>query len=325
MNFYKKTLVFIIGFFGVFLYAQEISVSDYFGTETFKEPIKKIIYLGSYAEVPAMFNIWDRVVGMASYGFESDIVKATANNLSNIKKLSDDHYAALNVESLKLLSPDVVITYVGNPQSIEFAKKFGIKFLSFQTKTIQGVIDDIKSQEKILLPSNGDKKIAKMEEILTFIEDKTKNIKNKKRVVEIFHKPNQISGKESLDSDILKNAGVENLGLKLISHGRAEVSLEKIVSENPDIIFIWWLSPYNPKDILNNPQFQTIKAIKNKQVYKLPPMDIAGPRTPLIALYVAYKSYPELFSPKEIKNILINYYKIVFDLHEDKIKPFLWE
>ncbi|WP_257842564.1 ABC transporter substrate-binding protein [Helicobacter sp. 13S00477-4] len=303
-----------------------VSVKDYFGVQTFKEPINRVIYLGSYAEVPAMLGIWDKVVGMAAYGFKSDIVKATAKNLNKIKKLSDDHYAALNIEQLKSLSPDIIITYVGNPQSVEFAKKFGINFLSFQDRSVQGIIDNIKTQAKVLQKeAQANIKIAKMEEILAIIKEKTKNITHKKRVIEIFHKPNQISGKKSLDSDILNYGEVENIGLKYIDNGRSEISLERIISENPDIIYIWWLSPYNPQDLLQNPQLQTINAIKNHQVYKLPPIDIGGPRTPLISLFIALKAYPQAFKDTDINTLLKDYYQVVFDLKDTQIKPFLWE
>lgn len=305
--------------------AKDIKVKDYFGTEVIPQPVNKVIYLGSFAEVPAMFGNWDKVVGMAAYGFKSDIVKATAKNLKDINKLSDDHYAALNIEKLKSLSPDLIITYVGNPQAVEFAKKFGIKFLSFKDKTIQNVIDDITIQAKVLNQESQTKpKIAKMHELMNFIDEKTKNTP-KKRVIEIFHKANQISGKNSLDSDILAKAGVENIGLKYVKNGRAEISLEKIISQNPDIIFIWWLSPYQPEDIINNPQFQTINAVKNKQVYKLPPIDIGGPRTPLISLFVALKAYPEIFQDVNINQILTDYYQTIFNLKPSEIKPFLWQ
>ncbi|PAF47506.1 iron ABC transporter substrate-binding protein [Helicobacter sp. 12S02634-8] len=332
--------VFFIGFlvFSSLLWAQTtqsnaaaandslpITIKDYFGPQTFTKPINRVIYLGSYAEVPAMLGIWDKVVGMADYGFKSDIVKATATNLSQIQKLSDDHYAALNIEALKKLSPDLIITYVGNPQSIEFAKKFGIKFLSFQDRSVRGVIKDISLQAQVFQKqAQAAPKIAKMEEILTLIADRTKHISSKKRVIEIFHKPNQVSGKESLDSDIMALADVDNLGLKLVDHGRSEVSLERIISANPEIIFIWWLSPYTPKDLLENPQFSTITAIKNRQVYKLPPIDIGGPRTPLISLFIATKAYPEAFKDIDINGVLLNYYQSIFGLTKAQIQPFLW-
>ncbi|MFP6266907.1 ABC transporter substrate-binding protein [Helicobacter pylori] len=301
---------------------QEVKVKDYFGEQTIKLPVSKIIYLGSFAEVPAMFHTWDRVVGISDYAFKSDIVKTTLKDPKRIKSMSSDHVAALNVELLKKLSPDLVVTFVGNPKAVEHAKKFGISFLSFQEKTIAEVMEDIDAQAKAL-EIDASKKLAKMQETLDFIKERLKNVK-KKKGVELFHKANKISGHQALDSDILEKGGIDNFGLKYIKFGRADISVEKIVKENPEIIFIWWISPLSPEDVLNNPKFATIKAIKNKQVYKLPTMDIGGPRAPLISLYIALKAHPEAFKGVDINAIVKDYYKVVFDLNDAEIEPFLW-
>ncbi|OKA01917.1 ABC transporter substrate-binding protein [Helicobacter pylori] len=301
---------------------QEVKVKDYFGEQTIKLPVSKIIYLGSFAEVPAMFNTWDRVVGISDYAFKDDIVKATLKDPERIKSMSSDHVAALNVELLKKLSPDLVVTFVGNPKAVEHAKKFGISFLSFQEKTIAEVMEDIDTQAKAL-EIDASKKLAKMQETLDFIKERLKGVK-KKKGVELFHKANKISGHQALDSDILEKGGIDNFGLKYVKFGRADISVEKIVKENPEIIFIWWISPLTPEDVLNNPKFATIKAIKNKQVYKLPTMDIGGPRAPLISLYIALKAHPEAFKGVDINAMVKDYYKVVFDLNDAEIEPFLW-
>ncbi|WQV67423.1 ABC transporter substrate-binding protein [Helicobacter pylori] len=301
---------------------QEVKVKDYFGEQTIKLPVSKIIYLGSFAEVPAMFNTWDRVVGISDYAFKSDIVKTTLKDPKRIKSMSSDHVAALNVELLKKLSPDLVVTFVGNPKAVEHAKKFGISFLSFQEKTIAEVMEDIDAQAKAL-EIDASKKLAKMQETLDFIAERLKGVK-KKKGVELFHKANKISGHQALDSDILEKGGIDNFGLKYVKFGRADISVEKIVKENPEIIFIWWVSPLSPEDVLNNPKFSTIKAIKNKQVYKLPTMDIGGPRAPLISLYIALKAHPEAFKGVDINAIVKDYYKVVFDLNDAEVEPFLW-
>ncbi len=301
---------------------QEVQVKDYFGDQAIKLPVSKIIYLGSFAEVPAMLHTWDRVVGISDYAFKDDIVKATLKDPKRIKSMSSDHVAALNVELLKKLSPDLVVTFVGNPKAVEHAKKFGILFLSFQEKTIAEVMEDIDAQAKAL-EIDASKKLAKMQETLDFIAERLKGVK-KKKGVELFHKANKISGHQALDSDILEKGGIDNFGLKYVKFGRADISVEKIVKENPEIIFIWWISPLTPEDVLNNPKFATIKAIKNKQVYKLPTMDIGGPRAPLISLYIALKSHPEAFKGVNINAIVKDYYKVVFDLNDAEVEPFLW-
>ncbi|WP_187911859.1 ABC transporter substrate-binding protein [Helicobacter pylori] len=301
---------------------QEVKVKDYFGEQTIKLPVSKIIYLGSFAEVPAMFHTWDRVVGISDYAFKSDVVKTTLKDPKRIKSMSSDHVAALNVELLKKLSPDLVVTFVGNPKAVEHAKKFGISFLSFQEKTIAEVMEDIDTQAKAL-EVDASKKLAKMQETLDFIKERLKGVK-KKKGVELFHKANKISGHQALDSDILEKGGIDNFGLKYVKFGRADISVEKIVKENPEIIFIWWISPLSPEDVLNNPKFATIKAIKNKQVYKLPTMDIGGPRAPLISLYIALKAHPEAFKGVDINAMVKDYYKVVFDLNDAEVEPFLW-
>ncbi|RKV54757.1 ABC transporter substrate-binding protein [Helicobacter pylori] len=301
---------------------QEVKVKDYFGEQNIKLPISKIAYIGSYVEVPAMLNVWNRVVGVSDYAFKDDIVKATLKDPKRIKSMSSDHVAALNVELLKKLSPDLVVTFVGNPKAVEHAKKFGISFLSFQETTIAEAMQAMQAQAKAL-EIDASKKFAKMQETLDFIADRLKNVK-KKKGVELFHKANKISGHQAISSDILEKGGIDNFGLKYVKFGRADISVEKIVKENPEIIFIWWVSPLTPEDILNNPKFSTIKAIKNKQVYKLPTMDIGGPRAPLISLFIALKAHPEAFKGVDINAIVKDYYKVVFDLNDAEVEPFLW-
>ncbi|WP_033773362.1 ABC transporter substrate-binding protein [Helicobacter pylori] len=302
--------------------AQEVKVKDYFGEQTIKLPISKIAYIGSYVEVPAMLNAWNRVVGISDYAFKSDIVKATLKDPERIKSMSSDHVAALNVELLKKLSPDLVVTFVGNPKAVEHAKKFGISFLSFQETTIAEAMQAMQAQARVL-EIDASKKFAKMQETLDFIADRLKGVK-KKKGVELFHKANKISGHQAISSDILEKGGIDNFGLKYVKFGRADINVEKIVKENPEIIFIWWVSPLTPEDVLNNPKFSTIKAIKNKQVYKLPTMDIGGPRAPLISLYIALKAHPEAFKGVDINAMVKDYYKVVFDLNDAEVEPFLW-
>nr|WP_104745056.1 ABC transporter substrate-binding protein [Helicobacter acinonychis] len=304
--------------------AKEMKVKDYFGEQTIQLPISKIVYLGSYAEVPAMLNIWDRVVGISDYAFKSDVVKATLKDedRKRIKVMSSDHVAALNVELLKKISPNVVVTFVGNPKAVEHAKQFGISILSFQEKSIKEAMQSIETQAKIL-EIDASKKFAKMQETLDFIAERLKNVK-KKKGVEFFDKPNKVSGHKALDTDLLEKGGVDNLGSKYVKYGRAEINIEKIIKENPEIIFIWWISTLNAEDILNNPKFATIKAVKNKQVYKLPTMDIGGPRAPLISLFIALKAHPEAFKGVDINAMIKDYYKVVFGLNDAEIEPFLW-
>lgn len=303
----QKIVLFFIGV----LFCFGIEYEDFFGKHKIDRVPQRVVYLSTYVEVPAMLGIWDKVVGISSYAFDDDIVKQTAP-LHKIQKFPTDHYAGIDIERLKKMQVDLVVTYPADLKSIEFARKFGINFFAAKSRKVDEVLEDIQVQARIFGKEKDiQAKITKMQEIFDLIQKRVSK-QERKKVVEIFHKINQVSGQESLDSDILLRGGVDNIGGKYIKQGRGEINLEKLIVENPDIIFLWWLSPYEVDDILKNPQLQTLKAVKNQQVFKLPAIDIAGPRIPLISLYIAMKSYPDAFSDLKYDDLLSEYYQVVF-------------
>lgn len=294
-----------------------IEYEDYFGHHTLKSPPKKVVYLSTQIEVPSMLDIWDYVVGISEYGFMNDIVQRTAP-IARLEHFPSNHDAGIQVERLQSLGVDLVVTYPANLKGIEFAKRFGINFLAFRTQSLDELIQDISTQAKIF----GREEMARprilrmqktLEEIQTHLDCKRER---KVKVMEVFYKANQVSGVKSLDSDILRYAGVDNLGERYIKSGRGEVNLENILKENPSVIFLWWLSPLEVEDILQNPLLRSVDAIKNQQVFKLPRFDIASPRAPLISLFVSMKSYPECFKDIDFDLYQREYEKEVFGLRE---------
>ena len=292
-----------------------VEFEDYFGKGEIDFIPKRTIYLSTHIEVPAMLDIWDRVVGISSYAFDDDIVQKSAP-LARLKRFPTDHYAGLNIEELKALGIDLIVTYPADLKSIAFAKGFGIRFLALRTQSIASLLKDIDTQAKIFNKQALAKpRLEAMKKMLDFVSRRIDGIE-KISAMEVFYKPNQLSGKESMDSDILRHGGVENIGEHYILQGRADVNIENIIKENPKIVFLWWLSPLSVDDVLNNPLLSHLDAIKNKQVYKLPAFDIAGPRTPLIALFIAMKAYPDRFRDVDWDEVVKKYYKDVFNLEQ---------
>ncbi|WP_041913259.1 ABC transporter substrate-binding protein [Helicobacter mustelae] len=292
-----------------------IEYEDYFGKHQLPQIPKKVIYLSAHIEAPAMLEVWDKVVGISDYALRDDLVRRTAP-LDKIEKFPTDHYAAIDVERLKKMGVDLVITYPANLQAIEFAQRFGIHFLALRTESIKALFQDLRTQAKIFGKEElAEKKIAMMQGTLDMIQKRLAGVKKEKRVVEMFLRPNHVSGKNGMDSSILASAKVDNIGNKYVSQPRGEINIENIVRENPDVIFLWWLSPYSPQDIMKIPQLKNVSAIKNKQVFKLPNIDITGPRTPLISLFVAMHAYPKYFSDINYTKYVQDYEKKMFHIN----------
>ncbi|MCS7280001.1 MAG: ABC transporter substrate-binding protein, partial [Thermodesulfobacteriaceae bacterium] len=108
-------------------------------------------------------------------------------------------------------------------------------------------------------------------------------------------KPTYVAGNYWGEQDIRRLAG----GIPTpddIKQFFSILPLEKIISLNPDVILISHLATYSEEDILNNPQWKNISAVKHKRVYKNP-YQIGGIYTPRVVLLLAWtakKIYPEL-------------------------------
>jgi iron complex transport system substrate-binding protein len=91
---------------------------------------------------------------------------------------------------------------------------------------------------------------------------------------------------------------IRSTGIKEGLHtGLAEVSMEKVLDWNPDILIIDFGSP---ADIYNDPKWKSIRAVKNRAVYKQPIGVFIWDRPTaesavLHPLWLAKTAYPDLF------------------------------
>ena len=75
--------------------------------------------------------------------------------------------------------------------------------------------------------------------------------------------------------------------------------MESIVSWDPDVIFIWGSARYGPEELLSGSQWKSIKAVRDGKVFKAPDLTTWSPTICSLALWMAWKTYPEYFDRKE--------------------------
>ncbi len=246
----------------------------------------------------------DKVVGITKGVFNNPVYKEIIKGLEDIPIVAQTEQD-VNIEKLLALNPQLVIglsyshPFGLSKEFIEKVENFGIPVFLINVKSLDQNYYTISLLGKIF---NQEKKAQElvnyMKRIVQKVQKEVQKIPEEKRVKVLTisgDKPTYVGGGYWGKQDIKVLAGGINVAEE-IKEFFAVVSVEKIISWNPDVILISHLAKYSVEDILKNPQFKDIQAVKNKRVYKNP-YQIGGlftPRVVLLLAWTAKKLYPEI-------------------------------
>ena len=147
--------------------------------------------------------------------------------------------------------------------------------------TIESVYNDFILLGKIFeVSERAEKVVAKMKDEVKSIADKTKDIKDKPRVL-IYDsgEGEAFVGGSGLPNNLIELAGGENV-YKDLGQDYATVSFEDIVQKNPEIIVVTEYysgitGDEKIKFLKNNPALKDVDAVKNNRIYKIGLIDLA--------------------------------------------------
>lgn len=183
--------------------------------------------------------------------------------------------------------------------------------------------DTIKNSLTIVGKVLGEENRAKS--INTFIDNsisQTKEIASKAKTrpsVIFLGSSSQFSVATSsmIQTDIIEMAGGVNAVKGIDVKGDfADVNIEQIIAWNPDIIWIPAYASYTVDDLLKDPKWSSIKAIKEKAVYVFPselePWDYPTASAVLGLRWGLYNLHPELYSLEDLVNDANQFYSLVY-------------
>ena len=147
--------------------------------------------------------------------------------------------------------------------------------------TIESVYNDFILLGKIFeVSERAEKVVAKMKDEVKSIADKTKDIKDRPRVL-IYDsgEGEAFVGGSGLPNNLIELAGGENI-YKDLGQDYATVSFEDIVQKNPEIIVVTEYysgitGDEKIKFLKNNPALKDVDAVKNNRIYKIGLIDLA--------------------------------------------------
>ena len=188
-----------------------------------------------------------------------------------------------NEEVLMSLEPDLIIVAdwlskrITDIGAITGAKVYFYKTPNSyeeQKKLIRELANLVEEKE------NGEKLIKNMDDRLKDLQNKiTKNYKGAKPRILMYTSFGTTSGKNTTFNDMVKLINGINVVAEAGIDGFKDISKEKVIELNPDIIIVPIAKKYDnvnkiSKLFFEDPSFKNVKAIKNKKVYFIKYKDI---------------------------------------------------
>ncbi|ALQ38335.1 ABC transporter substrate-binding protein [Fusobacterium hwasookii] len=188
-----------------------------------------------------------------------------------------------NEEVLMSLEPDLIIVAdwlskrITDIGAITGAKVYFYKTPNSyeeQKKLIRDLANLVEEKE------NGEKLIKNMDDRLKALQNKiAKNYRGAKPRILMYTSFGTTSGKNTTFNDMVKLINGVNVVAEAGIDGFKDISKEKVIELNPDIIIVPIAKKYDnvnkiSKLFFEDPSFKNVKAIKNKKVYFIQYKDI---------------------------------------------------
>ena len=285
-------------------------------------PVKRAVVFETYELLPAIHG-FDRVVGLGSYALKDGLIKAASPEIINAIP-SVGTVWNLNIEALLKVKPDLVITFRNsNENAIKFMERKGLKVLVIYPESLSELYEVMRLEGKLFAKEREvEAVIRKMEAMFGLIRNRVAQIpkNNRKRALNLMMNPTMIAGRKGITQELLDLAGVINCADS--AQNFPEVSLERIIAWNPDILYFVWYARYSAADLLNNPQWRFVKAIQQRSVYRIPNGSTWSPRIAGTAFWMAASAYPDNFKDLDVERTIDQFYRDVYGVPYTSIRQY---
>lgn len=306
-------------------WASTVEIRDHLGRRVPLEvPVKRAVVVIGYELIPAL-NLWDSVVGVSRWAGENcGAFKIWMQRDRTKQKTSVGEASDLHLETLYKLKPDVIITWGYYPELLNFLEQKGFKVIAINPEGLSDLYGTIRLFGKIFgKEKRAEEVINEMEKMFQFIRERVRDLPlgKRRKVLYLGGTPTRVYGKIGVISDVIQIIGARNVAEGLPVR-YADVSVERIIQWNPDVIFIWGHAKYDESWIYGNSQWQILKAVKRREVYKLPKWSSWSPKLAPLALLMATKTYPELFKDINFESKVDEFYRRVFGVSFKEVKRY---
>lgn len=291
------------------------------------QTLNLLVQLDATDKIVGVMGNWREQLGPSYERLAPELAKVP--NVGDLK--------SVNLESLVQLKPQVVfVTNYAPQEMIDKISQVGIPVvaISLQKENSSNAKNNVNPElineeqayndglkEGIALigdivnkPDNAKTLIKETFDSRDVVAQHLKNIPENQRIRAYMANPELTTyGSGKYTGLMMQHAGAMNVAAATIK-GYKQVSLEQVISWNPEVIFIQDRYPSVVDEINNDPRWQVIDAVKNKRVFLMPEYAKAWgyPMPEAMALgelWMASKLYPQKFADVDVDAKVNDWYQ----------------
>lgn len=242
----------------------------------------------------------------------------------NLARTDTVGQGAVDLEKLAKLKPDVFIHRANEPKAVEAVEALGIPVIVVQPETTQQILDTLLVLGEVF---DVEQRAA---ELVSYYDSKTQlarsivaniPLEERKTVIMMGSELGKVAGGDMLQSDMIETAG----GINLAKDVRTQqtwpmVGAEAIFEWNPDFIFCTnsKSSNYTPEELLADPVWAELKAIKSDSILKMPSKvdswEFPGVVTCLGFLWMLHQMYPNYYDEERFLMEVDAFYQMAYGM-----------
>lgn len=283
-----------------------VTVHDFRGkTLSFAKPVSRIVCLIESA-LSGIFMLGEetRVAGISANVYQEENLRYYAAMDERIRRKAlpaPGNWDFVNIEKVVALKPDLVIIWAHQEEAIQALEERGIPVFGVFIRTFQDVTLEMLALGELLdKKARAGQLVAQTEDTLHRLAKITASLPQQDRV-RVYYMWAQgeleTSGRSSTVNELIKLAGGVNI-CEAIEQEHLVVNLEKILKGDPQVIVMWYNARKDPADILQNPAWQTLSAVREQRVFEFPDVfscDLWTLKYQYAVMMVAKWGYPGLF------------------------------
>ena len=303
-----------------------VTVKDMAGREVTLEKQPDRIVSGYYISSSACIalGLTDKMVGIEDKSAKRPIYKLAAPALIDLPNVGSAK--AFDLEACIATEPDLVILPMKQKDTAQTLQEMGIATLLVLPESHEQLIEmftligtatnTVKQAEKLISYYNT--KLSAVAELTRDIPDDEKPVVYLGSTGDIL----RTAPREMYQASLITTAGGKNSGDVLEGSSWTDIDNETFLTMNPDIIVIPTdnfavSSPdYTAEDVMNNPTFSDVTAVKNSAVYQMPigyeAWDSPVPSGILGTLWMLKTLHPELYPAEQFAADVNEFYTVFY-------------